>query len=233
MVFKRRIKPPFFSRIREFLLPRRGWRRGVEYLGHRVRRLPDTPHRIALGFACGVFSSFTPFFGLHFILAVVIARILRSNIMAALIGTAVGNPLTFPLIAPMALGLGRRILGYGHSGRDYHRVSEAFAEAFAGIRGGLLSLVGLGEANWGRLAPFFRDILWPYLVGGVLPGLLAAVVGYYLTRPLIAAYQARRRAKMLARAHERLAQRRSEADGTSRRPYKPKSKVTTESGAGT
>ena len=31
--------------------------------GHRVRRLPDTPHRIALGFACGVFVSFTPFFG--------------------------------------------------------------------------------------------------------------------------------------------------------------------------
>ena len=74
MVFKRRVKPSLVSRVRAAVLPRRGWRRGVEYLGHRVRRLPDTPHRIALGFACGVFSSFTPFFGLHIILAVVIAR---------------------------------------------------------------------------------------------------------------------------------------------------------------
>ena len=42
---------PCSTRIREAVLPRRGWRRGIEYLGHRVRRLPDTPHRIALGFA--------------------------------------------------------------------------------------------------------------------------------------------------------------------------------------
>ena len=65
---------PSLSRLREAVLPKRGYRRGVEYLGHRVRRLPDTPHRIALGFACGVFSSFTPFFGLHIVLAAVIAR---------------------------------------------------------------------------------------------------------------------------------------------------------------
>ena len=48
--------------------------------------------------------------------------------------------------------------------------------------------------------PFFRDIIWPYFVGGLLPGLVAAIVGYYLTRPLIAAYQTRRRARMLRRA---------------------------------
>ena len=54
MVFKRRDKPPFSIRMRELLYPRRGWRRAIEYLGHRVRRLPDTPHRIALGFACGL-----------------------------------------------------------------------------------------------------------------------------------------------------------------------------------
>lgn len=233
MVFKRRIRLPFFSRIREALLPRRGWRRGVEYLGHRVRRLPDTPHRIALGFACGVFSSFTPFFGLHIVIAAVIARILRSNMVAALIGTAVGNPLTFPFIAPIALGLGRRILGYGANGRDYHRVSEAFVEAFVAIRGGVLSLVGLGYSDWGLLVPFFRDIVWPYLVGGLLPGLLAAIASYYLVRPLITAYQARRRARMLARAHERLTRRQSEADVARRRTYKPESSVSTGSEAGT
>ena len=153
--------------------------------------------------------------------------------MAALIGTAAGNPLTFPFIAPIALGLGRRILGYGASGRDYHRVSDAFVEAFVAIRGGLLSLVGLGSSDWGRLVPFFRDIVWPYLVGGLLPGLLAAVASYYLVRPLITAYQARRRARMLARAHERLARRQSEADALIRRAYKPEASVPTESEAGT
>ena len=219
MVFKRRDKPPFSVRIREILLPRRGWRRGIEYLAHRMRRLPDSPHRIALGFACGVFSSFTPFFGLHFLLAVAMARAVRANIIAALIGTGVGNPLTFPLIAPVALALGRRILGHGASGRDYGRVSDAFANAFGGIREGIFAMFGHGEAHWHRLVPFFRDILWPYLVGGLLPGLAAGLLAYYLTRPLVAAYQNRRRARMLQRAlrREGLFLRVAELGGTTSR----------------
>jgi uncharacterized protein len=219
MVFKRRDKPPLLSRIREAVLPRRGWRRGIEYLGHRVKRLPDTPHRIALGFACGVFSSFTPFLGLHLLLAALMARLLRSNMIAALIGTAVGNPLTLPLIASISLALGRRILGFGATGRDFSRVSDAFSQAFAGIWQSLLSLFGHGESQWAKLIPFFRDILWPYFVGGLLPGLIAAIVSYYLTRPLIAAYQMRRRARMLARARERLARQRPGADAGPARPY--------------
>ena len=62
----------------------------------------------------------------------------------------------------------------------------------------MLSLFGRGEQRVAASSsPFFRDVLWPYFVGGLLPGLVAAIVGYYLTRPLIAAYQARRRARML------------------------------------
>jgi uncharacterized protein (DUF2062 family) len=206
MVFKRRDKPPLPTRIRELVLPRRGWRRGIEYLGHRVRRLPDTPHRIAFGFACGVYASFTPFFGLHFVLAAGLAKVLRGNIVASLIGTAVGNPLTFPLIASVSLGLGRRILGHGVTGRDFNRITEAFAQAFSGLWTSLLSLVGFGESQWRLLAPFFHDLMWPYLVGGLLPGIVAAVASYYVVRPIVGAYQGRRRARMLERARERLAQ---------------------------
>jgi len=219
MVFKRRVRPSLLSRLREAVLPKRGYRRGVEYLGHRVRRLPDTPHRIALGFACGVFSSFTPFFGFHIIFAAVIARLVRSNIVAALIGTAVGNPLTFPLIAPVALGIGRSILGHGASGEDYHRVSDAVVEGFMAVRDGLLSLVGLGHSDWGKLVPFFHDILWPYLVGGMVPGVIAGVASYYLVRALVTAYQARRRARMLARAHQRLAERQVAPEAARLRAY--------------
>jgi uncharacterized protein len=208
MVFKRRDKPPLLVRLREALLPRGGWRRGIEYLGHRVRRLPDTPHRIALGFSCGVFVSFTPFFGLHFLLAVGLAWVVRGNIMSSLIGTMTGNPVTFPLIASVSLGLGRRIVGYGVTGRDFSRISDAFTQAFAGLWQTLLSLFGHGESQWQKLSLFVQDVVWPYCVGGALPGLVAAIAGYYLTRPLVAAYQARRRARMLQRARERLARAR-------------------------
>lgn len=211
MVFKRRDKPPIHVRLREAILPRGGWRRAIEYLAHRVRRLPDTPHRIALGLAIGVFVSFTPFFGVHVAAALAIAWVLRANVVASLIGTFAGNPVTIPLIAPIALGLGRKILGYGVTGRDASRIQDAFGAFFTGLWDGLLSLFGYGESEWYKVMRFVEDVIWPYFVGGLLPGLVAAIASYYVTRPLVAAYQTRRRSRMRARAHERLAQQKDPA----------------------
>jgi uncharacterized protein (DUF2062 family) len=217
-VFRRRDRPGPLARLREAILPRGGWRRGIEYLGHRVRRLPDTPHRIALGFACGVFASFTPLFGLHFVLAAAVARLVRGNILASLLGTLVGNPLTFPVIAGASLWLGRQMVGFGATGRNFSRVSDAFGEAAAALWQSALALFGAGESHWGRVVPFLRDVFWPYLVGGIAPGLAASVVAYYLLRALVSAYQLRRRARMLERAHARLTGK-SEADGVSAPAY--------------
>lgn len=212
MIFRRRDRPPFLDRARDFVYPRRGWGRAFEYVAHRVRRIPDSPHRIALGFACGVFASFSPLFGLHFFYSALLAWALRGNVVAALIGTFAGNPLTFPLIASVSMALGRRILGYGATGRDFGRVSDAFAQAGAGLWEGAKSLFGYGAADWHKLAAFFSDVLWPYFVGGLLPGLVAAIASYWLTRPLISAYQLARRKRLAVRAGERAAERTTPAD---------------------
>ncbi|TPE52465.1 DUF2062 domain-containing protein [Amaricoccus solimangrovi] len=204
MVFKRRDKPPVLVRLREWVYPRRGYRRGIEYLGHRVRRLPDTPHRIALGFACGAFISFTPLFGLHLVCGVGLAWLLRCNVMASLIGTLVGNPLTFPFIAGLSLTLGRRILGHGVSGRDFGRIAEAFSQAASGLWESSLSLFGFGHPQWQKLSLFVYDMAWPYMVGGLLPGIVTGIASYYMVRPIVTAYQARRRTRMLRRAKTRL-----------------------------
>lgn len=202
MVFRRRDKPPILSRLREAVAPRGGWRRAIEYIGYRIRRLPDTPHRIALGLACGVFISFTPLFGLHLFGAMALAWILRANVLASLFGTLAGNPVTFPFIASVSLSLGRQILGHGLTGRDFNRIVTAFGEAFTGLWQSLLSLLGFGTPQWQKLALFTHDIFWPYLIGGFLPGLISSIAAYYVTRPLIAAYQARRRG---ARSRRRIA----------------------------
>ena len=136
MVFKRRDKPPLLSRLREAVLPRRGWRRGIEYLGHRVRRLPDTPHRIALGFACGVFVSFTPFFGLHFVLAAG-ARLAAARQHRRGADRHRGRqPADLPADRP---GRARARAAHPRLRRDRPRLRagspDAFAEAFAGDLG--------------------------------------------------------------------------------------------------
>ena len=86
MIFKRRKRPPLRDRVSEMIYPRKGLWRGMEYIRKRLHRLPDSPHRIAVGFACGAFASFTPFFFFHIFLAAALAWVLRGNLLAAAFG---------------------------------------------------------------------------------------------------------------------------------------------------
>lgn len=214
MVFKRRKRLSPARRLREAFYPRRGWGRAIEYFTHRLKRLPDTPHKIALGFACGVFVSFSPLFGFHFIYAGLLALIVRGNVLASFLGTLVGNPLTFPFIATTSLTVGRRIYGYDSHAQDFVSVKESFTGALVGLWDSILAIFGLAEPAWDKLGTFWSGVFVPYYVGGLIPGLIAATVFYFLSRPLIAAYQARRRAKLLKRAEERLRRKEYEMRST-------------------
>ena len=108
----KRSKPRTYGQLAsELVYPRGGFRRSTAYLWHRIRRLPDQPHRIARGLAAGVFLSFTPLHGFHFIVAALVSLAIRGNVLAAFVGTFAGNPLTTPFIALAAVGLGRTLLG--------------------------------------------------------------------------------------------------------------------------
>lgn len=111
MVFKRRDRRSIVQIVADFVYPRGGWGRAFEYVKHRVRRLPDTPEKISRGIWAGVFTTFTPFYGLHFLVAVLIARVMRGNILASLLGTFFGNPLTYLPIAVASLSTGHFLLG--------------------------------------------------------------------------------------------------------------------------
>jgi uncharacterized protein (DUF2062 family) len=178
MIFKRRDKPPFWERAREIMYPRKGAWRGMSYLRKRMHRLPDSPHRIAMGFACGAFASFTPFFGFHFVIAAGLAWMMRGNLLASAFGTAVGNPLTFPFIATAALQTGWLILGH-----KPHAVEGGFS------------------FHW--LVENVDDIFVPYLAGGILPGLIVAIACYWLIGPIVEAYQERRRQRLARSAADR------------------------------
>ncbi|MEM7058028.1 MAG: DUF2062 domain-containing protein [Pseudomonadota bacterium] len=196
MIFKRREKALLSNRLREAVAPRKGFWRGIDYIGKRMRRLPDSPHRIALGFACGALASFSPFFGFHFFLAAGLAWLVRGNVLAGLFGTIVGNPITFPFISAASLGMGRWLLGQNDDGSGIEVVGDAFAEAFSSIWATMKSWFGYGPSMMDGLVKFFHDVFLPYLIGGILPGLFCAVACYWLIGPIVAAYQERRRKKL-------------------------------------
>lgn len=201
----------------EFVYPRGGWTRAARYVIHRIRRLPDPAHRISRGVAAGVFVCFTPFFGLHFLTAALLALVIRGNVLAALLATFVGNPLTFPLIAELSLDLGSRIMGLPN---DMHlpQVIEAFSRALGDIWHNLVAIFTTDTARWHMLGRFWKRVLLPYFVGGVAPGLVAATVAYYLTIPVITAYQKTRVKRLKKRYEKRMAEAaaRAEADEATR-----------------
>ena len=47
--------------------------------------------------------------------------------------------------------------------------------------------------DWQRLRIFFDEVFFPYMIGGIIPGIIAATIAYYISVPLIRAYQNRRR----------------------------------------
>lgn len=212
MVFRRRTPLSLLQRLRSALLPPGGWGRSFRYLRHRAGRLPDAPHRIARGIACGVFASFTPLFGLHFFLAVLLAWIARGNVIAALIGTAAGNPLTFPFIAVLSIDLGHMILDSRADGVPMSQIMTAFGQAGDEIFRNIRAIFGSEEMRWDRLERFFRGVFLPYLVGGLGPGIIAATAAYWLSLPALSGYQKLRTARREAMARKQAAKA-AKADG--------------------
>lgn len=128
----------------------------------RLNRIRADPHAVAAGFASGVALSFTPLFGLHILLAIGMAWLLRGHLVAAAIGTAIGNPITFPVIVSGAYATGAAMLGAPE---------------------------GLAEAGMGRI---LRDGFLITLAGSVPLAVVAFGASYALLKPALIRLRGRR-----------------------------------------
>ncbi|MEM1428637.1 MAG: DUF2062 domain-containing protein [Pseudomonadota bacterium] len=199
MVFKRREKRSWLQIAAESVWPRGGWGRAAQYVKHRLHRIPDSPTRIARGIWAGVFISFTPLYGLHFVASALLAKMMRGNIVAALLATFFGNPITFPIIAALALRLGNWILGGEFAAANDGKLGMKFATAFQELWHNTKAIFTDEVAHWDGLITFYRDVFLPYFIGGLIPGLITATIVYFMALPVIAAYQNRRRGRLKAR----------------------------------
>jgi uncharacterized protein (DUF2062 family) len=179
-MFRRRHPIPLGQRVHGWLWPQMGWRRLGTYLIRRLTRLPGTPHSIATGFACGTAISFTPFLGLHTVLSVLLAFLLRGNYLAAMVGTLVGNPWTFPFIWVASAELGHALLGG----------APPSLEAFQG-------------PHFDAFVHKLGGLIWPMAVGSLPLGTLAGLAVYFPVARTVAAYQTGRRHRRERRRAER------------------------------
>ncbi len=194
-MFKRRDRRPIWRMLREFLWPRGGWGRAALYVRHRVRRLPDPPERIARGIFAGLLTTFTPFYGLHFLTAGLIAVVMRGNILAALLSTFFGNPLTYVPIGIISMKTGYWLLGL-KGNPEHGSLGRKFAKAAEDLWDNLVAVFTGANPDWSDLEIFYHEVFFPYLVGGIIPGIIVGLIGYYMSVPVIRAYQNRRKGSL-------------------------------------
>ena len=144
--------------------------RFLSYYKLRLARLPASSYAVSSGFACGSMVSFTPLLGLHFILAVVFAFLIRGNFIAALIGTVVGNPITFPFIWGLIYKVGTFITSIKH--------------------------VSLSKnINFEMIINQTYEIFFPMLVGGIIIAPLVWIITYFIIYSFISSYKKRKNKK--------------------------------------
>ncbi len=132
--------------------------------------MPDSNYAISSGFACGAMVSFTPLLGLHFVLAVIFAYLIRGNFIAALIGTVVGNPITFPFIWGLIYKIGTYLTNI-----KLQKITH--------------------EINFDMIVNQTYEIFFPMLVGGIIIAPLVWIITYYVIYSFIASFKKRRNKK--------------------------------------
>jgi uncharacterized protein len=141
--------------------------RWLRRTGQILLHVEDSPSRVALAFAVGVFLAFSPLLGIHTLLAVVVAVAFRLSKPAIVVGVWTNNPWT---IAPMYSAgtlVGCFVLG----------VSPA---SLSEIEWSLH-----GRAFYESLVAGFRPLLMPFIVGNLLLGAVAAAASFVVLRFLL------------------------------------------------
>ena len=139
----------------------------------RLLTLDDPPERTALAFAVGVFIAFSPFLGLHTIMATLAALTFRFNKIAIFTGTFINNPfLTLVPIIIASYAIGAFILG-----RPL-RISPEGIE--------LLKEPHLLTGSYYR--HLFHEgwqIVWPFTIGGMILSVVCSLIAYPVTSWLL------------------------------------------------
>jgi uncharacterized protein (DUF2062 family) len=143
----------------------------------RLLALDDPPERTALAFSIGVFIAFSPFLGLHTILATLIAFLFRFNKLAVYSGTFINNPfLTLVPIIVASYAIGAFILG---------RPLRIPAEGIELLKNPHL----LTADYYGKLFRESWDIVWPFAIGGMMLSVVCSLIAYPVTSSLLRAHR--------------------------------------------
>jgi len=148
------------------------------------------PETVAASFAIGVAISFTPLFGLHWIIALLLAFILKLNKVDVLLGTLVVNPLTVPAVAAIAIPIGRLLMRARHEAIVHLPWREMFRRSF-----------------WAAAGPTMKAVGFQMAVGMLFLSVLAGALTYVILVNLIRRHRAALEAALVTESERERADR--------------------------
>jgi len=146
-----------------------------KYIRERLKfimKLQDSPHKLALAFALGIFVAFTPTIGFHMITCLALAWVFRLSKLVIITASFVNNPWTIVPLYGFCTWLGIKITG-----------SHSIAPDIA-----------WNDLNISNAIHILEPYLWSYVVGTLFVGAIAGVVSYFVFHWAVVHY--RKKAKV-------------------------------------
>jgi hypothetical protein len=132
-----------------------------------IFQVKETPHRIAMAFAVGVFMGISPLLGLHTIGAFLLAWLLGLNRFIAVAGVYVTNPWTIVPIYSFSLWVGAKIVGIRQI---------------------------LPQIEWKNLTLLYlidklTHLILPFFVGAFVVGAIGSILSYFIVYYAVLRYR--------------------------------------------
>ncbi|MCK4627574.1 MAG: DUF2062 domain-containing protein, partial [Sedimentisphaerales bacterium] len=162
-------------------------KRVENFVVYRILHVDDTPHRLALGLALGIFVAWTPTIGLQMILVLLLAPLIRANGRVGVPMVWISNPLTIALIY-----YPNYLVGYFIMGSFAERASPG--HSFQQIQEQLGNIQQSGHffsiAFWQEVGRLVLDIgVVDLIVGSIVVGLVLGLVMYIVSYRFIVWYR--------------------------------------------
>lgn len=122
-----------------------------------IFQLKDSPSRLALAFAVGVFIAFSPTIGLHTISCFVFAWMFRLSTIVVFTAAFINNPWTMVPLYGFCLWFGIIITGSTI----------------------VTPVVAWQTLTFSSAYDILKPYLWPFVAGTVVLGLVAAIMSYF------------------------------------------------------